>query len=310
MDLTITKKKYMIFNITKNVTKDNRPFIRMVLTDEEGSGINAIMFDSNKLGFEAERNNVVEVTGALQSYNGTLQLKVSEMVLLENADTSMFLPKSDKNVDAMVEELKQVLNKNIKSWYYKKLYEEFLQDEDIFPLFTLSPAAKVVHHAYIHGLLEHTLSMVKLSVIVAEYYGGDINKELLMLGSLFHDAGKVIEIDKDNAFEYTDEGRLTGHLLIGISLIDKYVSRIEGFPKKARDLLAHLIASHHGLLEYGSPVTPKIKEGILLHYIDNIDAKLNTIEGLFVKEGIQEGSWSSYEKSMDRPFYKHGLMPE
>lgn len=310
MDLNVSKKKYMVFNITKNITKDNRPFIRLVLTDEEGSSINAIMFDSNKLAFEPEKNNIVEVNGALQSYNGAMQLKISDMVLVENADTSAFLPKSDKNADVMVEELKKTLDKHIKSWYFRKLYEEFLNDEDIFPLFVVSPAAKVVHHAYIHGLLEHTLSMVKLSAYIADYYGGDVNKELLMLGSLFHDLGKVIEIDKDNAFDYTDEGRLLGHLLIGINIIDKYVARIENFPVKARDLVAHLVASHHGLLEYGSPVTPKIKEGLLLHYIDNMDAKMNTIEGLFTKECIHEGAWSSYDKSMERPFYKHGLKPE
>ena len=165
MDLGITKK-YMIFNLVTNTTKDNRPFIRMTLTDTDGGSMNAIMFDSNKLSFEPARGQVVNVTGALQQYNGVTQLKVSDMVLLEGEDANEFLPKSDKDAKAMEDELKAVLQKHIKSSYFKSLCNAFYADKAAYTLFKKSSAAKSVHHAYIHGLLEHTLSMVKLSALI------------------------------------------------------------------------------------------------------------------------------------------------
>lgn len=310
MDLGITKK-YMIFTIAINTTKDNRPFIRMVLTDTEGGSINAIMFDSNKLSFEPAKGQVVEVTGTLQQYNGSTQLKVSNMVLLENEDSSDFLPKSDKDAKAMEEELQNILKKHIKSSYFKSLCNAFYSDEVAYNLFVKCAAAKTVHHAYIHGLLEHTLSMVKLSAIVCDFYGKNIvNKELTIMGALFHDIGKIYEIDLNDSFEYTDEGKLLGHLLLGINMIEKYISEIPDFPKNAHDLLIHLIASHHGLLEFGSPKRPKTKEAFILHYVDNIDARINSFNMAFERENVEEGSWSQYDRILERQFYNHNLIPE
>lgn len=309
MDLNV-KKKYMIFNLVNAVTKDNRPYLRMVLSDEEGSSINAIMFDSNKLDFTPEKGSIVEVAGMLQQYNGTAQLKISSMEQSEAADKDAFLPKSAHDPAVMRDELKSVLKKHVKSSYFKKLYETFTEDEAVFDLFTVKPAAKSVHHAYIHGLLEHTLSMVKLSAIVADYYGKDVNKELLMMGALFHDIGKVMEIDSESAFEYTDEGKLLGHLLLGIELVNGYIAGIEDFPRNARFLLTHLIASHHGLLEFGSPKLPQTKEAILLHLVDNMDAKLAACDSIFEKEDVKTGGWSSYDRLMERQLFRHGLMPE
>lgn len=310
MDLGITKK-YMIFNLVTNTTKDNRPFIRMVLTDTEGGSMNAIMFDSNKLSFEPARGQVVEVTGALQQYNGVTQLKVSDMTLLIGEDANEFLPKSDKDAKAMEDELKAVLQKHIKSSYFKSLCNAFYADKAVYTLFIKCSAAKSVHHAYIHGLLEHTLSMVKLSALICDFYGKEnVNKELTIMGALFHDIGKIQEIDIDNSFEYTDEGKLLGHLLLGINMVDKYIESISDFPKKARDLLIHLIASHHGLLEYGSPKRPKTKEAFILHYVDNIDARINSFNMAFERENVDEGGWSQYDRILERQFYNHGLIPE
>lgn len=309
MDLNV-KKKYMIFNLVTATTKDNRPYIRMVLTDSEGASINAIMFDSNKLKFAPEKGQVAEVTGVLQHYNGVAQLKVSDMEKAEGVSADEFLPKSDKNAREMTEELKRVIDKNIKSSYFKELARMFLEDESVFGEFVRKPAAKSVHHAYIHGLLEHTLSMMKLCVIVADYYGGDVNKELLVIGALFHDSGKILEIDSESAFDYTDEGKLLGHLLLGMELANGYMAKIDGFPKKARELVIHMIASHHGYLEFGSPKRPKTKEAMILHFIDNLDAKLASMDAVFEKEDVQAWGWSSYDRLLERQLYRHGLVPE
>ena len=160
-------KKYMIFSLVTANTKDNRPYLRMVLTDVEGNSLNAIMFDSNKLKFTPDKGIVVDVNGVFQYYNGVAQLKVSSMELVEGADTDDFLPKSDKNAIEMGEELKKILDKHLKSKYFRDLAEMFINDNHIFGEFLRKPAAKSVHHAYIHGLLEHTLSMMKLCMIVA-----------------------------------------------------------------------------------------------------------------------------------------------
>lgn len=306
MDLNL-KKKYMIFNLVVASTKDNRPYLKMVLTDSDGAAINSIMFDSNKLKFTPEKGFVVDVTGVLQHYNGVAQLKVSDMDHIEGASTDEFLPKSTKDAGIMADELKRLLDKQIKSWYFKELAKLFVEDIDNFEAFQKKPAAKNVHHAYIHGLLEHTVSMMKLCAIVADYYGSDINKELLLMGALFHDAGKIREIDSENAFDYTDEGKLLGHLLLGMELANGYISKIDGFPNEARLLLIHMIASHHGLLEFGSPKRPKTKEALILHFIDNLDAKLASLDSIFEKEDVQPGSWSTYDRLLERQLYRHSL---
>ncbi len=311
MDMTISKKKYMIFNLITAQTKDNRPYYRMVLTDTESNSINGIMFDAQKLKFTAEKGNVVEVTGVLQQYNGVAQLKVSDMELVEDADQNDFLPKSAKDAKVMAEELKAVLSQHIKSPYFVSLYEAFLNDEKFFGEFVKHPAAKSVHHAYISGLLEHTLSMLKIGALLADYYGkGVINKELLLMGALFHDVGKVAEINSESAFEYTDAGRLLGHLIIGMDIVKEYIANIEDFPKEAKLLLLHMIASHHGLLEYGSPKRPKIKEALLLHYVDNIDAKMAALDDIFEKEDVQPGNWSTFDRPLERQLFNHGFFPD
>ncbi len=311
MEMTVTKKRYMIFNLITATTKDNRPYYRMVLSDSDGGTINAIMFDAQKLKFSAEKGNIVEVNGVLQQYNGVAQLKVSDMELVEGAAQEDFLPKSSKDTKAMVKELEEVLNQHIKSSYFVSLYKEFLNDERRFEAFARHPAAKTVHHAYIGGLLEHTLSMVKLSALISDYYGKDfVNKELVMMGALFHDIGKVDEINSDSAFEYTDEGRLLGHLIIGMDIVKDYIANINDFPDKAKLLLLHMIASHHGYLEFGSPKRPKTKEALILHYVDNIDAKMASLDHIFEKEEIKRGEWSSYDKPLERQLFNHDLIPD
>lgn len=309
MELNIDKK-YMIFNLINATTKDNRPYIRMVLTDTEGESINGIMFDCSKLQFKPEKGMIVNVNGLFQYYNNVAQLKISNMTLVEGADTEDFLPKSDKNAIEMATELKKFLDKNLKSKYFRALANKFIEDDNIFGEFVRSPAAKTVHHAYIHGLLEHTLSMMKLCLIIGNYYGSDINKELLIMGALFHDIGKVMEIDTDNSFDYTSEGKLLGHLILGMELVNRYISEIDGFPEKARQLVIHMIASHHGLLEYGSPKRPKTKEAMILHAVDNLDSKLASMDSIFNKEDVKNGGWSSYDRVLERHIYKHDLYPE
>lgn len=304
MDLRIKGSKYLIFEINKSVTKDNRPYIKVILMDKDGNTFNGIMFDSNKLKFDPEKGHIVEVIANIQHYNGQPQFKILDMSLVEGENRFDFFPKTEKDVDKMLIEMKNLIFQNINNEYLIELLNKFFNDKEIIEKFKVMPAAKNVHHAYIGGLLEHTFSVVKLALILSDYYSQDIDKELLVVGALFHDIGKLFELTIDESFDYTEDGKLLGHLLLGIDLINKYISQIDGFPSRLKSLINHMIASHHGILEYGSPKKPKTKEALLLHYIDDMDAKLNTFKSLLEKEKIDEG-WTSYDRLLERQIFNH-----
>lgn len=304
MDMHV-QKECMAFDLTKAQTRDGRPYLRMVLADQEGNVYNAIMFDSNKLTFDPEKGSVMMVTGSLQVYNGQTQFKVTNMTPVENADPSKYLPRSKYDEDEMMAELSAILKEHITTPYLAALVDAFLNDEETIIRFKKIPAAKHVHHAYIGGLLEHTLSILRLSVLVSGYYGKVVDREMLLLGALFHDMGKVRELDASSGFDYTSEGKLLGHLLLGIEMLNRYISQIDGFPEMKRQLIGHLIASHHGILEYGSPKKPKTIEALILHFIDDMDAKINTFQSIFDRENVNEMGWSSYDRLLERQIFRY-----
>jgi len=308
MDMHVNNDRFMINELAKSVTKDGRPFIKGSFLNAEGNFYNGIMFDSNKLMFEPKVGDIVAVKGVLQQYSGQTQLKISSMVKDLEADGADFLPKSPYDPQEMLEEMKSLLYENVKTDYLVKLLDKFFSEPELIENFTRFPAAKSVHHAYISGLLEHTLGIVKLCVLTADHYSEKVNKEHLLFGALFHDIGKTKELDSGLGFEYTDSGKLMGHLVLGIDIVRELIDQIDDFPEEVKNLIMHMIAGHHGLLEFGSPIVPKTPEAILLHYIDNIDAKMNTIYSIFEKEEMDGGSWSGYDRLLERQLYKHNFL--
>lgn len=302
MELSLNKK-FMIFEMVKSVTKDDRPYIRVTLLDSDGGQTNGIMFDSNKLDFEPEKGDIVDVTGTLQSYNGQMQLKINNIRKGSSEDILEFLPKSKNDPEEMLQELKNILGE-IKCPYIKKLVEGFLKDEKMLQIFKYHPAAKSVHHAYVSGLLEHTLSVIKLSTLMADYYKNLVNKDILLAGALFHDIGKLFELDIQKGFDYTDSGKLLGHILMGIEMVNGYISEIEDFPVVKKNLILHLIASHHGIEDFGAIKKPKTYEAMILHHLDDLDAKMNNISSIFAKENIDSG-WSSYDRLLERQLFRY-----
>ncbi|MGB9731714.1 MULTISPECIES: 3'-5' exoribonuclease YhaM family protein [Calditerrivibrio] len=307
MDMNLNKK-YMIMEIAKSNTKDNRPFIKVVLIDKDGVQIQGIMFDSNKLKFDPQKGDVVDVSGTIQSYNGQFQIKINNMSKMPEEESKDFLPKGDFDENQLYDEFVSFVESNLQDRFIKALFREFKNDQDVTTKFKKMPAAKNVHHAYIGGLLEHTYSVVRLAVIMSNYY--KVNRDLLMAGAIFHDIGKVFELDISKGFEYTDSGKLIGHLLLGIELVNSYCAKIDNFPELYRHVINHMIASHHGLLEYGSPKKPKTLEAIILHHIDDMDAKVNTFKSIFIKDNITAGGWSNYDRLLERQIFNHNIMME
>ena len=304
MELNVNDKKFMIMELNKNVTRDDRPYLRFVLSDVANKLTKAIMFDSNKLHFEPDKGNIVAIAGIIQNYNGQFQLKINKMDKLDDINYYDFLPKSVFDKESMFNELVSLLHKNISDQYMEKLVALFLEDSKAVDLFKVSPAAKSIHHAYVSGLLEHTLSVVRLAIDICKYYKELINKDILVVGSLFHDIGKIFELDISKGFDYTDSGKLLGHLILGIDLVNGYMHKIPNFPIELKNLIGHMIASHHGLLEYGSPEIPKTNEALILHYIDDMDSKINNFKTVFERDGVSKG-WSSYDRILERQLFKH-----
>jgi 3'-5' exoribonuclease len=180
--------------------------------------------------------------------------------------------------------------------------EVFWSDPELTARFKRAPAAKMMHHAYIGGLLEHCLSMALLADKVARHYSG-VDRDRLMVGAVLHDIGKVREFDYRHRIDYSDEGRLVGHIAIGLEMIDEKIRMVKDFPEEERRLLKHMIVSHHGQQEYGSPEPPKTVEAVLLHYIDEIDSKVNGIRE-FIAAQSEEEPWTPYHRVLGRHFYR------
>jgi 3'-5' exoribonuclease len=201
----------------------------------------------------------------------------------------------------MVNELRSVAA-GLSNGYLRQLIVAFLDDVSFMTLFKRTPAAKTLHHNYVGGLLEHTVELVALARDVARHFPS-VDLDLLTAGAFLHDIGKVKELAVRKSIEYTTEGRLIGHISLGYEMIVEKVSAIPSFPAELALLLKHIMLSHHGEYEFGSPKRPKIQEAIIINYLDDLEAKINNFQATIRKENVAEGSWSSYSKMHDRYLY-------
>jgi len=244
------------------------------------------------------------VRGEVDEFQGMLQLRVFKLrkcaadeVFLED-----FLPKTTKDVESMFHELETIAY-GIRHPFLRKLAESFFQDEEWARKFKLAPAAKAVHHVYLGGLLEHTLSVVQLVLLISPRYKG-VDQDLLLAAAVFHDMGKISELSFERSFDYTDPGRLLGHITLTLEMLDPKIRSIPDFPENLALLLKHLILSHHGQYEFGSPKLPMTLEALLLHHLDDLDAKMNAVLALLEKEKENPSRWTTYYKLLERFIYK------
>lgn len=281
--------------------RNGRDFIDLRLTDASGSIDGKIWGDSPALDAPFEAHDFVAVKGTVKSYRDRLQLTIHNCRLATDDDTqrgfdkSKLVPSTLENVDDLWRRLKELYDRELTDPFLRQLAADTLATHG--PALREHPAAKAIHHAYRGGLLEHVVSMAELACQVCRHYP-EVRSDLVLVGVLFHDLGKLIEIGRMPVNEYTPEGRLVGHVVIGRDLLLARCAALEGFPEDLRLHLEHLVLSHQGLLEYGSPVEPSTAEAIVLHTIDNLDAKLAQL-----RQAAREGSGFQFLRGFGRYIY-------
>jgi len=278
------------------VTKNGKPYENVILQDKTGT-IDAKVWEPNNPGIgDYDTLDYIEVYGEVNSFQGALQVSVKRIRRCseEEYDAADYLPVSSKNIDEMYKELLQLIE-SIENLFLKKLlYAFFVDDQDFVKKFRNSSAAKTVHHGFVGGLLEHTLSVTKL----CDYYCSAypiLKRDLLLTAAVCHDIGKTREISLFPQNDYTDDGQLLGHIVIGSQMVAEKASRIEGFPHGLLTEVQHCILAHHGKYEFGSPKVPALIEALALNYADDTDAKLETFKEILESNSENTG-WLGYNR--------------
>jgi 3'-5' exoribonuclease len=298
--------RYLVKVKKTGQTKNGDPFISITLSDRTGDVESRVWDNALELSSLFNEGDVLEVEGQATSYKNRIQLVLSNLKVADEEDPSIFLESVPRDIDEMMGDLRKIIAK-IKDSHLKMLSHRFLSDRAFMELFKRAPASKNFHHNYIGGLLEHTLSVCQISLRVTEQYP-NLDKDLMITGAFLHDIGKVREFRYDTWIEYTDEGRLLGHLVQGTAMVDEKLAGIKNFPDEIALRLKHIILSHHGEYEFGSPKRPKFLEAFALHLIDDLDAKINGLRR-FMEKDMKEGAWTDFNKMFERYFLKERPSP-
>jgi len=292
---------FMVKEAAVAETRAGKPYLRLTLMDASGE-IEARAWDNaEELMAFCEKGRVVRVTGSAASFRDQVQLKVTGLAPVAEGeiDPGEFMPRTRGDVRAMAREFLK-LAASVNDPFLSSLLDAFFKNSRTFSRFKTAPAAKSMHHACIGGLLEHTLGVARLADRVSALYPV-LDRDLLMAGAMLHDIGKLAEFSFDTyPFDYSEPGRLVGHMVLGVEMVQKEAAAIKGFPERLLSHLTHLILSHHGRHEFGSPVLPMMAEAFVLNFIDDLDAKMNQMTELGRKSGNNDYSWSEYQRGLER----------
>ncbi len=297
-DVFLVREKIMA------LAKNGKPYMTVKLMDRSGEVEGRIWDRVEEFDSLFQRDDFLRIRGKASLYLGKMQVVVQglEAVPEEEVDLGEFLPVAERSSEELTaafrEQVAVVVDPD-----YRKLLEAFLQDESFLRKFSMAPAAKTMHHAYLGGLLEHSLAVAELAGEIGRRYTG-VDPDLLMTGALLHDIGKIEELAYLRSFEYTDDGKLLGHITMGVEMLDEKIRDVQPFPREKAALLKHLILSHHGQYEYGSPKRPKVLEGVILHMLDDLDAKINAVRNHVESDLNEDNAWTGYHRLMERYFYK------
>ncbi len=279
-------------------------FLRMVLGDVSGT-IRGIIWDIDMLAEPVNNGDVLYIKGEVTDYHG-LQIVIKEARKLDpqQINRRLFQPVAQREPKEMLEELKEIITREVVNPHLLKLLRSFFSDRVFVQKYAQSPAAKTIHHNYIGGLLEHTLEIISICLKIAEIYPEEIQSELLVAGAILHDIGKIEEYDLQSLnFELTDKGKLLGHISLGKELLNKEIDQIEDFPGQLKMELEHIIISHHGHREWGSPETPKTIHAFAIFHADLLSARLSQFIKIMQKQSAGEGNWSEWDRFLERSIY-------
>ncbi len=286
------------------VARNGKPYAKMLLTDKSGDVLGIVWEDARQQVSPIAPGDVVGIRGNVESYEGRVQIRIEKIVKLkeDEVDMAALVPTTGKDIPAMIKEVDEHLAE-IRNAYLKTLVEKIFASDGIRDAFQKAPAAKGIHHNYIGGLLEHTLYIMRtVNALYPIYAHLGLNKDLLTTGALLHDIGKIYEYSFSRIIEMTPMGRLVGHIYLSTHIVDQAISKIEGFPDELRLQLLHILLGHHGQLEYGSPKLPMTKEAMLLHMLDDLDAKLIGFSSI-IGATPDEEEFTAYSDTYSRYLY-------
>jgi 3'-5' exoribonuclease len=281
--------------------KSGEPYLALTLGDRSGQ-LEAKMWDNVEEVLNVfEQDDFLKIKGLVNKYKNRFQLTIHKLRKLGESEIefSDYLPKTTKNIS----ELWQTLTEFVASFqnpHLKSLVQAFMSDPEIAAAYRNAPAAKTLHHAYIGGLLDHVVSLFRSCDLISRNYPL-VNRDLLLTGVFLHDIGKIHELAYNRSFSYTTRGQLLGHMIIELEMLQAKLALVPDFPAELKTLLEHLIISHHGEYEFGSPKLPMFPEALLLHYMDDLDSKMEAMRAQFEREADLESPWTSYNSSLGRP---------
>ncbi|HIJ90824.1 MAG: HD domain-containing protein [Desulfobulbaceae bacterium] len=298
---------FLVREMNRGETKAGKPYLSLVLMDASGEISGRVWENAEQLMGECQAGAVISVTGQAQAYKGILQLRIDTLTRKPESevDLALFVPSTQGNVVLMAKELIKLAN-SVENPFLKELLLSLFGERKLMQSLKKAPAAKVMHHAYVGGLLEHTLGVARLADSISTLYP-NLDRSLLLTGALLHDIGKLKEFSFDSfPFEYSDRGRLVGHMVLGIEMIQEKINGISGFPEDLGDRLKHLVLSHHGRYEFGSPSLPMMQEAFALNFLDDLDAKINYLDRLAGQAKGEGYQWTEFQRNLERFLFVKG----
>ncbi len=299
----VVRSTFLVQSKTMPMAKNGKPYLSLMLSDSTGVIDTRIWHDVETVGACFAEGDVVAVSAKTHVFQNRMQMVVSHIipVPLSEVDPLAYLPRSAENLEEKFEQLLTIFE-GLENPWIRQLGLALLKDPDIASRYKVCPAAKTIHHAFLGGLLVHSLQLIQLVEAILPHYQ-KLDRSILIFGAAFHDFGKIYELSYNHGFGYTDEGKLVGHIAIGVQLVDRKILGIAEFPKELEWQLKHIILSHHGRLEYGSPKRPHTVEAQLLHHLDDMDSKINSIQTMMEAEA-NDCRWTAHHKAYDNYYYK------
>jgi 3'-5' exoribonuclease len=281
--------------------KTGEPYLALTLGDRSGQ-LEAKMWDNvEEVLTVFEQDDFLKVKGLVNKYKNRFQLTIHKLRKLGDSEIEFadYLPKTTRDIDELWRTLSEFVG-SFQNAHLQALVRAFMADPEIAAAYRNAPAAKTLHHAYIGGLLDHVVSLFRSCDLICRNYPL-VNRDLVLTGVFLHDIGKIYELTYNRSFSYTTRGQLLGHMVIELEMLQAKLALVPGFPNELKTLLEHLIISHHGEYEFGSPKLPMFPEALLLHYMDDLDSKMEAMRAQFEREAEIEGAWTSYNASLGRP---------